>query len=46
MVSKQTKDDFVANLMQKDELIQVGVFKLSDSNEPLPEATPREIAIN
>jgi hypothetical protein len=38
-------DDLVANLMQKDELIEVGVFKLQHSDLPKPEQLPREMAI-
>ena len=42
MTSKASQDDFVASLMQKDELIEVGVFRLAHSEEPKPEALPRE----
>lgn len=45
MVNPATKEDFVANLMQKDELIEVGVFKLEHSDYPKPEQLPRELAV-
>ena len=45
MATPATKEDFVANLMQKDELIEVGVFKLEHSDFPKPERLPRELAI-
>lgn len=43
--NKQQMEDFVANLMQKDELIEVGIFKLENSANPKPEALPKELAL-
>lgn len=45
MKSKATQDDFAASLMQKDELIEVGVFRLAHSEEPKPEALSRKQTI-
>lgn len=32
--------------MQKDELIEVGLFQLDNSTSPRPEALPKELAIS
>jgi hypothetical protein len=42
---KLEMDDLAANLMQKDELIEVGVFKLQHSDCPKPEQLPKELAL-
>lgn len=43
--NKKEMDDLVASLMQKDELVEVGVFKLAHSHSAKPEQLPREMAI-
>jgi hypothetical protein len=39
-------EDFVANLMQKDEMIEVGVFKLEHSDHAKPQEVSRELAVD
>jgi hypothetical protein len=41
-----TKADFAFSLMQKDDLLAVGIYKLDNSESPKPEKLPRELTLD